>query len=112
LPIHRARGQISSRKDRQIGDDCEGVEGGGEVENWQGMIWEVPSDHSTTRIYKGGLREKNFQKIKMAGEDPPDPLHYFEVLHEVEIYVIADVINKCGASPYLFACQETSHLRY
>jgi hypothetical protein len=38
--------------------------------------------------------------------------HYCEVLHEVDIYVIADVINKHGASPYLFDCQETSHLRY
>jgi hypothetical protein len=37
---------------------------------------------------------------------------YCEVLHEVDMYVIADVINKCGASPYLFACQETSHLTY
>jgi hypothetical protein len=79
LPIHRARGQISSRKDRQIGDDCDGVEEGGKVKNWQGKIWEVPSDHNTTKIYKGGPQEKNFQKEKkLAGEDPPDPLPTYE----------------------------------
>ncbi len=34
------------------------------------------------------------------------------VLHEVDIYVIADLINERGASSYSFACQETNHLRY
>ncbi len=73
MPIHRAWGRISSREDQQIGDYCDGVEEGGEVKNWRGNIWEVPSDHNTTGIYKGGPQEKNYQK-KMAGEDPPDPL--------------------------------------
>jgi hypothetical protein len=40
------------------------IEGGGDIKNWRGKIWEVPSDHNTTRIYKGGPREKNFQKKK------------------------------------------------
>jgi hypothetical protein len=79
LPIHRARGRISSHKDRQIGDDCDGVEEGGEVKNRQGEIWEVPSDHNTTRIYRGSARE--FSEKKMAGEDPPDPLAVLQWHH-------------------------------
>ncbi len=73
MPTHLARGQISSREDRRIDDDCDVVEGGGKVKNWQGEIWAVPSDHNTTRIFEGP-REKNFQKKKLAGEDPLDPL--------------------------------------
>ncbi len=73
MPIHRARGRISSHEDRQIGDDCNGVEEGGEVKNWRGEIWEVPSDHNTTRFYKGGPREKNFQKKKIGGRGPTGP---------------------------------------
>jgi hypothetical protein len=61
LLTYLARGRISFREDQQIGDDCDGIEGGGEIKNWRGEIWEVPSDHNTTRIFEGP-REKNFQK--------------------------------------------------
>ncbi len=43
------------------------VEGGRDIKNRRGKIWEVPSDHNTTRIYKGGRsarEELNFQKKK------------------------------------------------
>jgi hypothetical protein len=53
--------------------NCHGV-GGGEVKNQRGEIWEVPSDHNTTRIFEGPLL-KNFQnEKKLAGEDPLEPL--------------------------------------
>ncbi len=60
--------------------------GAAEVKNWRGKILEVPSDHNTTRIFEGP-REKNFQKKKMAGEDPLDPL--IQLCGCVSFFVVA-----------------------
>jgi hypothetical protein len=50
------------------------LRGGAKSKIGKARFGKVPSDHNTTRIFKG-LQEKNFQKKKkMAGEDPLDPL--------------------------------------
>jgi hypothetical protein len=48
--------------------------GGGEVKNQRGKIWDVTSDHNTTRILKVPERRIFRKKNKLAGEDPLDPL--------------------------------------
>ncbi len=73
MPTHLARGRISSREDRRIGDDCDGVEGGAKSKISEARFGKCRLTITPPEFSK--VRERRiFRKKKLAGEDPLDPL--------------------------------------
>jgi hypothetical protein len=72
LPIHRARGRIFSRKDWQIGDDCDGVEGVAKSKICKARFGKCRLTITPPEFSK--FCERRIFRKKIAVEDPLDPL--------------------------------------
>ncbi len=56
-----------------FGGDSDQRWGGRDIKNRRGEIWEVPSDHNTTRNFRRSAREEFSEEKKIGGRGPTGP---------------------------------------